>query len=392
MGMAMPLEDKKVFVPFTLPGDIVADDPPIIVEEISARAVPPCPYFGSCGGCQLQHLPLALYHQFKKDQITAPLIVHKVSWGQLTEPIILGAHQRRRVIFKAQRTRNGVMLGYYQRQSHQIVNIDVCPLITAKIEEFIRPLRLLLQSFLNTSQKAEIAVTDTLTGLDVVLKVPDGAPLDLSERENLTKWAGDNNLARLALNDETIVAFRTPLVEFANVKVEAEANGFLQASAAADQLMAQLLKEHIQGHNLKIADLFSGRGTLTFPLLQLGQVDAYEMDGNALKALEKAARQNSSFKLKIHNRNLFRLPLQTKELDGMQVVVLDPPRVGATAQCKELAHSTVPQIIYLSCNPQSFARDAAILTEGGYLLEKVIPIDQFHWSSHAEIFGLFMKG
>lgn len=385
------VEDQKVFIPFTMPGDVVQAQTLQIVQQASERVTPPCSYFGTCGGCQVQHLPLSIYQQFKTNQITAPLTAHKVSWEAMTDLIILGPHQRRRVVFKAQKNKGHVQLGYYQRQSHNIVDIAVCPLVTPAIEALIMPLHELGGILLNPSQKMEIAVTDTLTGVDMVLKPAVKIELDLAKREYLANWARENNLARLSIHEEVIVTFRTPMVEFSGVKVDADANSFLQASSAMDQLLEQLLDYSIEEENLRIADLFCGRGTLTFPLLKYGQVEAFEMDSPALKALENAAKRQQVTRLKTYHRNLFRMPLMSQELTSFNLVVLDPPRVGATAQCKQLAQSTVPQIIYLSCNPQSFARDAAILVEGGYTLKNLIPIDQFHWSPHTEVMGVFRK-
>jgi 23S rRNA (uracil1939-C5)-methyltransferase len=90
-------------------------------------------------------------------------------------------------------------------------------------------------------------------------------------------------------------------------------------------------------------------------------------------------------------RDLFRRPLLPEELARHDAVVLDPPRAGAEAQARALAASAVPRIAMVSCNPVSFARDAAILAAGGYRLERVAIIDQFRWSAHVELVGHFQR-
>ena len=90
-------------------------------------------------------------------------------------------------------------------------------------------------------------------------------------------------------------------------------------------------------------------------------------------------------------RDLFRRPLSTKELEAFDAIVLDPPRAGAAAHCAELAASKVKRIVYGSCDPASFARDVRTLQDGGYRLEKLMPIDQFLWSAHVELIALLTR-
>lgn len=130
---------------------------------------------------------------------------------------------------------------------------------------------------------------------------------------------------------------------------------------------------------------------VTFPLSNKGPVDGFECDVPALQALQTAADREQR-DIKTFKRNLFDDPLSASELKAYDVAVIDPPRAGALAQVQQLAESKIPLIAYISCGPESFARDAKILIEeGGYELEKVIPVDQFTWSPHLEVVGLFQK-
>jgi 23S rRNA (uracil1939-C5)-methyltransferase len=142
----------------------------------------------------------------------------------------------------------------------------------------------------------------------------------------------------------------------------------------------------------RIADLFSGCGTFSLPLAQQAAVDAFDSDAPAVAALDAAARA-AGFRhpVRAERRNLFERPLSAEELKPYDAVVFDPPRAGASAQAEQIAQSSVPVVIGVSCNPGTFARDAAMLREGGYSLSQLLPVDQFVFSAHVELAGLFTK-
>ena len=141
----------------------------------------------------------------------------------------------------------------------------------------------------------------------------------------------------------------------------------------------------------RIADLYSGFGTFSIPLARRGaEVLSIEGAADALAALAQAARKNG-LRIRTQQRDLARDPLQGAELDDFDAVVFDPPRVGAKAQSIALAGSKVPVVVAVSCNPATLARDARLLTQGGYRLERVAPIDQFLWSPHLEVVALLRR-
>ncbi|MEM1366029.1 MAG: RNA methyltransferase, partial [Pseudomonadota bacterium] len=145
-----------------------------------------------------------------------------------------------------------------------------------------------------------------------------------------------------------------------------------------------------------VTDLFAGAGTFSIPLALHSKVAAYEGEAGALTALDKAARQAPKLGVRIktlttERRDLHRRPLTARELKRVDGVVFDPPRAGAEAQCKELAKSPVRKIVAVSCNPATFARDARILIDGGFRLQKVAPVDQFLWTPHIEVVAFFSR-
>ena len=142
----------------------------------------------------------------------------------------------------------------------------------------------------------------------------------------------------------------------------------------------------------RVADLFAGCGTFALPLAERARVHAVDLDGAMLDALAGAARATSGLKpVTIEKRNLFRRPLNESELSAFDAFVLDPPRAGAVAQVRMLARSKAKRVAYVSCDAETFARDARVLIDGGLRLTRVLPVDQFLWSSHIELASTFER-
>lgn len=218
------------------------------------------------------------------------------------------------------------------------------------------------------------------------------------QTENLAKLAECLGLARISLVTregalpETYIDISSIQKASGKLNVLIPPAAFLQPSAEGEAALVAAVNQglsFLKGTKNKIADLFSGCGTFAGPLLERGFVLAIEEDQGMVEVLQKAARANG--RLTVQKRDLFKEPIGPRELTGYQAVLLDPPRAGAREQALKLAKSSVPIVIYVSCNPQSFARDAKILTEGGYHFESLQIVDQFIWSSHVEIVGVFHR-
>ena len=162
---------------------------------------------------------------------------------------------------------------------------------------------------------------------------------------------------------------------------------FLQATADGEAVLVAAVHETV-GEASKTADLFAGLGT--FALSLTGHVTAAEGARDAILALQMAANRAGRH-VQAEHRDLFRRPLSVAELNQFEAVVLDPPRAGAKEQIEALAQSAVPKIAYVSCNPSTFARDAAQLVAGGYSLDWIQPVGQFRWSTHVELAAAFTK-
>jgi 23S rRNA (uracil1939-C5)-methyltransferase len=142
----------------------------------------------------------------------------------------------------------------------------------------------------------------------------------------------------------------------------------------------------------RIVDLYGGLGTLSLPLLPAARLTILEGNAPAVEAVNAAlSKAVLAGVAQATMRDLRREPLSVEELDAFDLAILDPPAAGAMAQTRELARSGVPTVIYASCDRASFAADARILIAGGYRLERLLPVDQFLWSTHMELIALFRR-
>lgn len=167
---------------------------------------------------------------------------------------------------------------------------------------------------------------------------------------------------------------------------------FLQATVHGECALQGAIADILDGH-LYIADLFAGCGTLSLPLIeQLTRMVAVEANKPALTALKTGVdAAGYGGRLATQQRDLFDLPMLPAEFKKISGVIIDPPRCGAIAQCQQIAQSHIATVAMASCNPATFARDAACLTRAGFTLDWVQPIDQFNHSNHLELVGAFYR-
>ena len=178
-------------------------------------------------------------------------------------------------------------------------------------------------------------------------------------------------------------------------RVNASARTFLQAVEQCERDMAAGFWTRCRAGKAAsgpICDLFAGLGAFTFPAAKLAPVTAYEENQAAVAALTAAAKRAKGLKaVSAIRRDLYRNPLGPLELNKFAAAIIDPPREGAEAQARALVSSKIATVAMLSCNPASFARDAAILTGGGFQLTRLAAFDQFRFSAHVEIAALFQR-
>jgi 23S rRNA (uracil1939-C5)-methyltransferase len=403
-GIASVGEDR-LYVPFTVPGDLVRVLPGEkrgeglsatvldLIEAGPGRQEPACVHFGVCGGCALQHLAEGPYADFKRDQITRTLAHHGLGDVPVAAPLVAPAGARRRTRLTARKAGDRVLLGYLERGSHRMVDVSACPVIVPTLERLLPALRTLLASLLGAKDVFHIVLTATTTGIDMMVTA-ERRP-NLRGLQRLSEFAEAQDLARLTWESkegpELIAMRRQPIVDFGPVGVPVPPGAFLQATQDSEAWMIGLAREATTGAR-RIADLFSGCGTFTAGLADRAAISAFESSAEMVEACRRGLnRATGLHPVTLARRDLFREPLTVKELKPFDAVVIDPPRAGAKAQTETLAASAVKVIAAFSCNPATFARDARMLVDGGYRLEKVTPIDQFRWSAHVELAAVFRR-
>ena len=385
------VDGRNVYVPRSLPGEDVSASGggermalTRIVNPAPDRVAAFCGHYERCGGCQLQHWREDSYRAWKvaivEQQLAARGLTMKVS-------ALIDAHGdgRRRVSIHARRKDGVVTAGFMEARSHALLDIAACPILTPALSGAFD----IARGIAARLGDCGVALTATATGIDASVKA--GRKVLRKEHARLAGLIPDLGLARLSVNGELIATAVTPRLAMGRADVAVPSGGFLQATAAGEAALAQLVVEGV-GKARSVADLFCGIGPFAFRLAERGKVEAYDNDRAAISALNLAARSTSGLKPVIGEaRDLFREPLVPNEMKNFDAVVFDPPRAGAEEQAKQLARSKVGTVVAVSCDVSTFARDAEILRGGGYRLTRLTAIDQFKWSSHVEVVGVFQR-
>jgi 23S rRNA (uracil1939-C5)-methyltransferase len=264
-----------------------------------------------------------------------------------------------------------------------------CHILHPRLFELVAPLRSLLAAIVPPKRTAEVQLALADQGPDILLK---GVAVDgLEAVEVLTAFSERHSLARLAIDEgfgpEARFEPQPVTITLGGIPVALPEGAFLQATEDGEAALVAAVREATAAAG-RIADLFAGLGTFAMSLD--GQMVAAEASRDAILALKGAAGR-AGRAIHAEHRDLYRRPFDAKELAAFDAVVLDPPRAGAADQVRELAASAVPRIAYVSCNPATFARDAEMLTSGGYKLLWVRPVGQFRWSTHVELAAAFSR-
>jgi 23S rRNA (uracil1939-C5)-methyltransferase len=405
-------EGRPVFVPFTVPGDKARlrltgtraggfkGEVLELLEAGPGRAEAPCRHFGSCGGCALQHLAEDVYARWKEGLVGQALARRGLGEVPVAPLVRIPPGSRRRATLAASRRGMGVALGFHGRDSHGVVDLGTCLLLSPRLASLLPALRQALAPLLEAREVAAVTLTETEAGPDLLVVSQDAPGLDA--RETLAALAETQDLARLswaaraqageALEPEPVAIRRPPRVRFAGVAVEPPPGGFLQPTAQGEAALVERVLAYLPAGAETVADLYAGCGTFSFPLAKRARVHAVEREPAALGALWAAARKaGRAGRITVETRDLARAPVTAEELAGLDCVVFDPPRAGAREQAAEIARSQVPAAIAVSCNPNTFARDARTLVDGGFTLVEVSPIDQFPWTGHLELVANFRR-
>jgi 23S rRNA (uracil1939-C5)-methyltransferase len=400
-GVGRGADGKPVYVPFTLPGERVRAigggdrrELDAVLSASAQRVEPPCPHFGVCGGCALQHWNHSDYLAWKIERLRGTLALQHLE-TEILAPYAAAPGTRRRLALHARKgSRDMARLGFKERKSWAVVDITRCPVADPVLEAALPALRRLAAPLFEHHKSAPtLHVTLTASGIDIEITGIEkkSGGLSADARMTLAEAAAEADFARVTIDGEVNYMSRQPTVRLGQATVALPPGAFLQATAGAEAAMSAFVTQQAQGAH-RIADLYCGVGTFTFGLAEIAPVLAAEVSGPAVQALVSAMATAPGLKgVTAITQDLVRRPVRGEEMKAIDVVVFDPPRSGAAEQTAEIARSKAAKVIGVSCNPGTFARDARVLVDAGFVLTRVKPVDQFLWSPHVELVGVFER-
>ena len=385
------IADGPLYAARTLPGEVVEGDLSgdrlenvKIVKPSSDRVAAPCKHYKGCGGCALQHASDAFVAHWKQDIVRSALAAHGVD-APIRHMHTSAPQSRRRATFTGRRTKSGASVGFHAPASALIREVPECRLVRPTLLDAVPALTEIVAKTGSRKGEMRLTVTDTINGID--LAITGGKPMDREINAILTGF----DFARISWDGEPVITKRKPQISLGTSQVTPPPGAFLQATEEGQWSLLASVEEAI-GDSGPIVDLFAGCGTFALPLAKVAAVHAVEGEQEMLAALDESWRHSLGLRdITTETRDLFRRPLLPDELDRFDAAVIDPPRAGAEAQIVEICASKISRIASVSCNPVTFARDAALLTKSGYKLVWLDIVDQFRWSTHVELVALFER-
>ncbi|MDQ5946515.1 MAG: rRNA (uracil1939-C5)-methyltransferase [Pseudomonadota bacterium] len=410
-------EGKTIFVEGALPGEEVEyssfrkkptyeiAQATRILRASSSRVTPACPNFGTCGGCSMQHADHAAQVAAKQRVLEDSLWhIGRVTPEQLYSPIYgepWGYRHRARIGARLVAKKGGVLIGFHERKSSFIADMKECLNLPAHVSALLLPLRTLVGA-LSIAQRLpqiEISVGEDCT--ELVFRILD--PLNTND-ERLLRDFGDKYSVQIFLQSkgpETVALFHpadaVPLTyalpEF-DLVLAFSPTEFTQVNHAINRILvrrAMALLAPMAGE--RIADMFCGLGNFTLPIARMG-ADVIGIEGSdalVRRAAENAAMNGLSARTSFDVANLFEATEESvAALGHFDKMLIDPPREGAMELVKSLGTAGPRRIVYVSCNPATLARDAAILADQqGYRFRGAGVVNMFPNTSHVESIALF---
>jgi 23S rRNA (uracil1939-C5)-methyltransferase len=412
-GMAQH-QGKVVFVPGALPGEKVtvqlteqkknyARARLIEITAVSTeRTVPQCPHYGSCGGCDLQHLSLAAQRDHKQAAL-GELMSRACGVKVEMAPAITGEgwHYRRRARLAtcADNKDKSFTLGFRAAASNQVVSIRECPVLGKPLSDLIVPLAKVL-STVPRSILGHVELIDADNGHFVVLRITK--PLKDKDRQRLAEFAGehkvqlqlqDNEGLCESLNDTQGKEAPLPGYQLGQppLNLRFSPGNFVQVNAGVNGAM---VAEAIAWLDIKpgerVLDLFCGMGNFSLPLAQAGaEVIGVEGVADMVQRARHNASDNQLEGMSFYHADLGADLSSEPWLGKIDKLLLDPARAGAFESLQWLKKMKPKRVVYVSCNPASLARDSRALLAQGYRLQKLSMLDMFPQTHHIEAMALF---
>ena len=401
------IDGKVTFVPYTMAGDEVWID---ITEEKKRystarlseiikpspwRVNPPCPYFGSCGGCQWQHIDYSAQGKLK-EEILRDLLKRLGKLKEIPSIKVFPSPKPYDYRIRIQLKVNGRAMGYYREGSHQIVDIDHCPISHPLANRILRKLR------------EESAVLQLMKEIEINVSPQEGAGMIVFHPhscdcriEPLTKklLQGGQILRGIAIAGRGKINlfgdpmdFTIPSYQGRSLKLRISPGSFSQVNLEQNQTLIQMVLQ-FSGVNKEERglDLYAGVGNLTLPLaMGAKEILGIEENRMALKDAQFNSERNGIQNCHFIQGRVERVLLDW-ERERPHLIVLDPPRAGCKTILDRVVRLEPEKIIYVSCEPTTLARDLRLFSERGYLLQKLGLIDMFPQTYHMEAVGLLKQ-
>ena len=409
---------KPLYVSFALPGERIRVRIEKVektyaagkcVEAVSAspdRATPPCPVFGRCGGCQVQHMTMVAQHRFKVDRLHALLSQAGFEDVPLL-PLKIGPQlgYRNKLQMALEKRWNGIAMGLYARYSQVVVDIDHCPIQNEPINAVLTPIRAFFQTtpdlVIHDAKKGRLGLKHVVirvgaeTG-EVMVALVTSAP----DFPQSAKWVAalGPQVTSLLLNhnpnpDNVILGSRTQVLagteritdRIGGLRFAVSLHSFLQSNAAQTETLYETVRElaGLQSTDT-VWDLFCGVGTIGLFLSQdVRQVIGVDIVPEAIADAQRNAIDNGITTIRFVVGDATQI---VSQLPAPDVIVMDPPRAGLSESViTTIAGKKPRRVVYVSCNPQTLIRDLGRFQALGYRPQIIQPVDMFAQTTHLEV-------
>lgn len=398
------IDGKATFIPFSIPGETVAikineekksyqrAELENIIKPSPDRTEPPCPYYYKCGGCSYQHVDYARQLNLKRQVVEETL--KRIGGIDIEVNPTIGMETpwryRNKVEWHTGNESGKPALGYYINNSHILLNVDDCLLISREMQDYSCYLKQHWQE-LRIPEECEIILRQSSSGqLMIIFNGAGSSEINFAQMLNgyeaTSVYSIDQDVTRLHYGDTRLEE------KLGAITFEISPQAFFQVNNIQNEKMLAIIKDYAQlRRSDTVLDAYCGTGSIALSIARsVNKVVGVE----SFKASVKDAKRNA-YTNQITNCRFIKgncediIPKLEEDFD---VVILDPPRSGCKKELLRAVINKSPRtIIYVSCDPSTLARDLALFKNTTYVAKQVQPIDMFPWTHHVEVVTLLVK-
>ncbi|MBG2801510.1 23S rRNA (uracil(1939)-C(5))-methyltransferase RlmD [Proteus sp. WDL240414] len=363
------------------------------------RIAPHCEYYERCGGCQQQHVPIALQRTTKAG-VLSHLIKRETGVIISAEPVIAGAeygYRRRARLGLRYQPEKGLVMGFRQERSNDLVMIKKCPVLKPQLNDLLSPLWTCLKNLTSVCDLGHVEMVLADNGPLVILR--HLSPLPESDKQSLRDFSQTHQVTMYLAGNNSEIARLTsiekePFYQIEGLNLRFAPTDFIQVN---DEINPKMVAQAIEWLDLspedRVLDLFCGMGNFTLPIAKrVSEVVGIE----GVPALVDMAKKNAELN-QLGNAHFWHADLSADfsampwSKEGFNKVLLDPARAGALEVMSHIVKLSAEKIVYVSCNPTTLARDSKILLDSGYQLIGLKMLDMFPQTGHLESMALFSR-